>query len=164
MLMSPQTITTALDQIFWEKPTWQSQNIDVSEISDRAQVAQISAGFGLETVPETLENEPIRQGTRQRTPTEKCVENQVSQIDSNVFALLTKPSFYPISNPVTDADAMLGEHKAEWGKSRLKEMEEIWRTKTYKLVPRPPPPTRVLGSRFIDTIKWVKREMFLLCK
>ena len=41
-------------------------------------------------------------------------------------------------------------------------MQEIWDTNTYELVPRPPKHIRVLGSRFIDKIKWRKRENFQL--
>ena len=148
--------------LYFEKPTWQTPIFDNSDHTDRAQIANIRDGFGLETPVEPSQNKQLREGTRQREPTTKCVQNQVATIDSANFALLTKADFYPISNPVTNADAMQGEHKDEWAKARLFEMQEIWDTNTYELVPRPPKHIRVLGSRFIDKIKWRKRENFQL--
>ena len=56
---------------------------------------------------------------------------------------------------------MEGEYSEQWKKARLYEMEEIWKRNTYELVDRPKG-IRVIGSKFIDKIKWRKRENFQL--
>ena len=85
---------------------------------------------------------------RSYLPTGKGLESIVS---SN--SLKIDNSYYPITTPKNEREALASAQKEEWMSAMQAEMHEIWNMNTYTLVPRPEN-TRIIPSRFVFRIKW----------
>ena len=144
-----------------ENANWRTPIFENSDILSIDQMRKINEDLGISTPEDPPESLEIRQGTRDRYPSTKCVENQVNAIDSGGFTLLTSTTIYPIANPTSEKEAMNSPQKDQWIAAKESEMQEVWKTGTYELVPRPKG-VRVIGSRFVYKIKWRKRDPFQL--